>query len=102
MPVENLPGIQPLAFVPAVPPLATPFAQNSLLSGIEPAVVRHISQKIEVMDLPGDHVLFAEDDPGDCVFLIASGSVKISKRGRGGNQETLTFLMPNDYFGEMA
>src|SRR5205085_3839959 len=32
----------------------------------------------------------------------AQGSIKISKRGRGGQQETLSYLSANDYFGDMA
>ena len=47
-------------------------------------------------------VIFKEDDPGDCLYLIASGSVKISKKGRGGQQETLSILTDEDFFGEMA
>ena len=56
----------------------------------------------ETLTLAPDEVIFAENDPGDCLYLIAQGSVKISKRGRGGQQETLTYLLANDYFGEMA
>ena len=36
------------------------------------------------------------------MYLIAQGSIKISKQGRGGQQETLCYLPANDYFGEMA
>ncbi len=78
------------------------FAGCALLKGIGPAVLREIAPRIEILDLTDGTLVFDEGEPGDALYLIASGSVKISKRGRGGQQETLTFLHENDYFGEMA
>ena len=78
------------------------FAQNALFANLSPEVFETISKRIEVLTLASDEILFEEDEPGDCLFLIAEGSIKISKRGRGGKQETLTYLQAKDYFGEMA
>jgi cAMP-binding proteins - catabolite gene activator and regulatory subunit of cAMP-dependent protein kinases len=36
------------------------------------------------------------------MYLVGKGSVKISKSGRGGQQETLGFIEPGNFFGEMA
>ncbi len=78
------------------------FANNRLLKGIGPAVLNEIAPRLEILDLTDGTIVFDEGQPGDALYLIASGSVKISKLGRGGQQETLTFLHENDYFGEMA
>lgn len=78
------------------------FCQNALFAELSPEVFETISKRIEVLTLAPDEILFEEDQPGDCLFLIAEGSIKISKRGRGGKQETLTYLQAKDYFGEMA
>jgi signal transduction histidine kinase len=78
------------------------FRNNHLLSGIGPAAYDEIEPKIEVVRCAPREVIFEEDQPGDCLYLIAQGSVKISKRGRGGQQEALAFLMEQDFFGEMA
>lgn len=78
------------------------FVQNALFAGLSPEIFETISKRIEILTLAPDEVLFEEDQPGDCLYLIAEGSIKISKRGRGGKQETLTYLPANDYFGEMA
>src|SRR6185295_1702485 len=61
-----------------------------------------IEKGIEVIHYGGGETIFAEDEPGDCLFLIGKGSVKISKKGRGGQQETLAHLAERDFFGEMA
>ena len=82
--------------------LTAAFAANALFADLNPAVLNTVAQRIEVLRLANDEVLFEEDQPGDCLYLILQGSIKISKRGRGGKQETLTYLLANDYFGEMA
>ena len=78
------------------------FHNNDLLSGVTDAAYDKIARKISVVEYGPDEVIFEEDAPGDCLYLIAEGSVKISKRGRAGQQETLTYLMERDFFGEMA
>jgi signal transduction histidine kinase len=104
MNVQNAPGISnPPVIPPGTPVLDTSlFTRNALLAGIAPEVFDRILTRIETITLRPDEVIFAEDDPGDGLYLIGQGSVKISKRGRGGQQETLTYLLENDYFGEMA
>ena len=78
------------------------FAHNPLLAGVASEVVRKICSRVEVVRCLPDQVIFAENDPGDCLYLISEGAIKISKRGRGGQEETLSYLSVNDYFGEMA
>jgi signal transduction histidine kinase len=43
-----------------------------------------------------------EGEPGACFYLVCEGSIRISKAGRGGKQETLGFIEPGSFFGEMA
>ena len=45
--------------------------------------------------------IFQEGSPGDWVYVILSGSVKISKTVRG-KQFTLSVLEPGEVFGEMS
>ena len=50
---------------------------------------------------PAEQVLFREGEPGDGLFILVSGSVRISKRSASG-EEALAILEPNAFFGEMA
>jgi signal transduction histidine kinase len=105
MVVEKSPApISPAIVLPPSPTggLAAAFAANSLFADLQPAILHAVSERIEIVRLAPDQVLFEENEPGDCLYLILQGSIKISKRGRGGKQETLTHLLANDYFGEMA
>jgi signal transduction histidine kinase len=78
------------------------FRNNELLLGISETAYQHIESKIEVIQCEPRQIIFDENEPGESLYLIAEGSVKISKRGRAGLQETLTYLMERDFFGEMA
>lgn len=49
---------------------------------------------------PGTHI-FAEGDPGDTLFLITEGSVRISKL-LGDTEEALAVLETRSFFGEMT
>ena len=48
-----------------------------------------------------EQVLFHEGEPGDGLFILVSGSVRISKRSATG-EEALAILEANAFFGEMA
>ena len=46
--------------------------------------------------------IFSQGDPGDCLFLVASGRVKIFVENSDGEQLTILFCGPGNCFGEMA
>ena len=77
-------------------------AQNRLFEGIESGVLDQIAPNVRLVQLRAGEVLYREGDPGDRLFLVGEGSVKISKSGREGHQETLAFIQPGNFFGEMA
>ena len=78
------------------------FLHNHLLTDIGPVAYTEIAAAIQPIRFRPGEIIFEENDPGDSLYLIAEGSVKISKKGRGGQQETLAYLMAEDFFGEMA
>jgi signal transduction histidine kinase len=78
------------------------FAANSLFEGINPDVLEDIRYEMKTIRFKEGEVIFDEGDAGDSLYLVGEGSIKISKTGRGGNQETLGFIQPGNFFGEMA
>ncbi len=47
-------------------------------------------------------IIFHEGDPGDTLYILKVGRVKISKITEDGREKTLTIMQPGDFFGEMA
>ncbi len=46
-------------------------------------------------------VLFREGEPGQHMFVLQAGAIRITKTGRGG-EKTLAILGPGEFFGEMS
>ncbi|HEV3409795.1 MAG TPA: cyclic nucleotide-binding domain-containing protein, partial [Chthoniobacterales bacterium] len=78
------------------------FAANQLFEGINPDVLEDIRYEMKTLRLEEGEVIFEEGEPGDSLYLVGEGSIKISKTGRGGEQETLGFIQSGNFFGEMA
>lgn len=52
--------------------------------------------------LAAGEVLFREGDPGDHLYVVLDGQVRISKNLSGAGEEALAIMGRGDYFGEMA
>jgi signal transduction histidine kinase len=96
--------------LPAPPaPTASPLsafrrdlAANKLFRGIPEGVLDALVEIPELIQAGSDEVLFDEGEEADYLYLIVSGAVRVSKQGRGGRQETLSYFGDGDFFGEMA
>ena len=86
----------------AAAPVTNLFRDNELLAGISDDAYAQLERATEIVQYSPREVIFEEEEPGNYLYLIAQGSVRISKRGRAGNQETLTTLTERDFFGELA
>ena len=75
-----------------------------MLASIGEAALAGLAGAMEEQHCPNAHPVFAEGEPGDSMYFIASGRVRIEKRAQTASvrQKTLTVLEAGDYFGEMA
>ncbi len=56
----------------------------------------------EMREMSESTTVFIENMPGEALFLIKSGTVRISKMFAEGDEKTLVVIGPEDIFGEMA
>jgi CRP/FNR family cyclic AMP-dependent transcriptional regulator len=47
-------------------------------------------------------VIFFENDPGDALHIVLSGTVKIYRLADDGREKTLAYVSEGEFFGEMA
>ena len=62
--------------------------------------LRWINEITREKTYPAGKIIFKENDGGDALYIIVSGSVRIIKEGD--QQVVLAILQERDYFGEMA
>ena len=56
----------------------------------------------QLVTYPKDAVFFREGDPGEALYIVVDGSVRISKNVPGARQESMAFIERGGCFGEMA
>ncbi len=74
----------------------------SLFANLGGDQLRKIAAIVRHRDLAAGEAIFREGDPGNEMYVVVAGRVRISRRVQGAGEEALTILDPGAYFGEMA
>ncbi len=75
-----------------------------VVRAMEEEALARLAAVVEEKSYGEREVIFAEGDPGDSMYFILQGHVRIEKRSAvaGAPDKLLTVLQDGDYFGEMA
>ncbi|WP_068166388.1 Crp/Fnr family transcriptional regulator [Rhodococcus phenolicus] len=77
-------------------------ARAGIFQGVEPSAVAALIKELQPVDFPRGHVIFNEGEPGDRLYIIVSGKVKLGRRSPDGRENLLTIMGPSDMFGELS
>ena len=77
-------------------------ARAGIFQGVEPTAVSALTKQLQPGDFPRGHTVFAEGEPGDRLYIIMNGKVKIGRRSPDGRENLLTIMGPSDMFGELS
>ena len=47
-------------------------------------------------------LIYNEDQPANCIYLVINGIVKVSRLADGGHEVVLDLYRPDEFFGESA
>jgi CRP-like cAMP-binding protein len=81
--------------------ICTFLSATSLFSTLEPATVQRLAACCRMQTYPEGATLFVAGDPGDEMFVVVSGSVKVLVPSEDGDITLATFSH-GDTFGELA
>jgi len=73
-----------------------------LFASLDRKAAAELSRFLTIHDYERSSVVFRNRDPGDAMYLIDLGKVRISITDADGHVVTLAELGPGDFFGEMA
>jgi CRP/FNR family cyclic AMP-dependent transcriptional regulator len=73
-----------------------------LFSELTESELARLAEVARERTYPKNSVILFEDDPGDALFVVVSGSVKVVLIGEDGREVILSVLSTGDFFGEMA
>jgi len=77
-------------------------ANSRIFHGLELAQLAALYRISEMETFEAGARIFDEGDPGECLYVVMEGGVRISITTSGQAEEALAILKPGDSFGEMA
>ncbi len=83
-------------------PLVESLASIPFFSGLDGHTLERVAAGTRARRFRRGEVIFHVGDPGDALFILVSGEVKISLPSEGGDEAILVRLQPGDVFGELA
>lgn len=81
----------------------TDLLKNVLLfRNVQEDELDRLAQLLTEREVPKDAHIVTQSEPGDAMFIIARGRVKVVIYGDNGREVILTLLKTGEFFGEMA
>ncbi|HJL40962.1 MAG TPA: Crp/Fnr family transcriptional regulator [Myxococcales bacterium LLY-WYZ-16_1] len=74
----------------------------SLFRNVREEELDRLAALMTERDVPKDAHIVTQSEPGDAMFVIAKGRVKVVIYGDNGREVILTLLKTGEFFGEMA
>ena len=73
-----------------------------LFNDLSEAEVSRFAEVTREREYPKNSVILFEDDPGDALYIVSTGQVKVVLIGEDGREVILSVLGDGDFFGEMS
>lgn len=77
-------------------------SQQELFSHLNNSEIEELSRIVVERKYKKNSVIFFEGDPGEAVFLVKSGRLKVTKHSEEGGEQILHLLEEGDIFGEVV
>jgi CRP/FNR family transcriptional regulator, cyclic AMP receptor protein len=76
--------------------------RSPLFRGLPPASLQRLAQLATQRRFNAGEVVFSQGDPGDALYGVVSGKIRISAGGADGREVSLNLMEPGHTFGEIA
>ena len=73
-----------------------------LFAGLENDAADELRANMTDVDLARGRILFHEGDPGDALYVVVSGKIKLGRKSPDGRENLLAVLGPGEMFGELT
>ena len=83
-------------------PLEESLGRTPFFAGLDASTLEHVAAGTRTRRFRRGEIIFHAGDPGDALFIIVSGEVKIALPSDEGDEAILAILRQGDVFGELA
>ena len=77
-------------------------SRAGVFQGVDPEAVQNLLNELETVRFPRGTTIFNEGEPGDRLYIIIDGKVKLARHSSDGRENLLTIMGPSDMFGELS
>lgn len=77
-------------------------SRTRLFGGLKPEALELVARAACEQSYPAEAIIFRHGEPGDRVYLVLQGHVRVSRDVPGLGEEALAVLGPGEMFGEMS
>ena len=88
--------------MPADPRIEKALVGTDLFRTFDPGAIRLVAQRLVPRAYGRGQIVFHQGDPGDALFVLASGLVKVTVASPRGDQMVLVTLQAPETFGELS
>src|SRR5437667_3093079 len=81
---------------------AESLSRITLFRRLTPEELEQLAQEVDQVEFKANETIFNEQDKGDALYVVDSGSVRIWVLDEDVKEVTLTELKPGEFFGELA
>jgi CRP/FNR family cyclic AMP-dependent transcriptional regulator len=77
-------------------------ARSGILQGVDPDAAEALAKEMEMIDVRRGEIIFHEGEPGDSLYIVVSGKIKLGRRAADGRQNLIALMGPSDMVGELS
>ena len=77
-------------------------ARSGIFQGVDPDAAEALAKEMETIDARKGEILFSEGEPGDSLYIVLTGKLKIGRRAGDGRQNLIAVMGPSDMLGELS
>jgi signal transduction histidine kinase len=82
--------------------MAVDVRSHRFISHFPAAQGAKLAKHVKLVRFPHQAVIFAEESESDCIYLVLTGRVALTKKSPGGSPQIIAYKGPDDYFGELG
>lgn len=77
-------------------------SRAGIFQGVNPSAVTALTAELDRVAFSRGETIFEEGQPGDRLYIITSGKVKLARHASDGRENLLTVMGPSEMFGELS
>src|SRR5918911_1065943 len=77
-------------------------ARSGIFQGVDAEAAEVLVKEMDTIEIRKGEVVFSEGEPGDSLYIVLSGKIKVGRRAADGRQNLIALIGPSDMVGELS